>query len=91
MLKWCRYMKRVWESSNLWCHPVAEIQDGYVVIVRPLVQTQISLEGVFQLKKCTKKQKMFSSVISLTAFSKRVLLSAIPSNINKAPIQVYLN
>lgn len=37
------------EGSNLRRHPVTEIQDGDVVVVGSLVQTQISLQGVLQL------------------------------------------
>ena len=44
-----RERKRERACPNLRCHPVTEIQDGCVVIVGPLVQTQIILQGVFQL------------------------------------------
>ena len=38
------------EGSNLRRHSVTEIQDGNIVVVRSLVQTQIVLQRVFQLK-----------------------------------------
>lgn len=45
------------EGSNLRCQSVTEIQDGHVVIVGPLVQTQIILQRVFQLTDKTHTHK----------------------------------
>lgn len=39
------------QGSNLRCHPMTEVQDGDVVVVRSLVQTQVVLQRVFQLKQ----------------------------------------
>lgn len=47
--------------SNLWGHPVTEVQDGDVVIIWPLIQTQVALQGVFQLTKRNKHEKTFFS------------------------------
>lgn len=47
------------EVSNLRCHPVTEIQDWDVVVVGPLVQTQVVLQRVFQLtEKTTQETKV---------------------------------
>lgn len=39
------------EGTHLWCHPMTEVQDGDVVGVRPLVQTQVTLQKVLQLRE----------------------------------------
>lgn len=39
------------QGSNLRRHPVTEVQDGDVVIVGSLIQTQVVLQRVLQLRE----------------------------------------
>lgn len=45
------WLKRARGGSNLRCHPMTEVQDGDIVGVRPLVQTQVTLQKVLQLRE----------------------------------------
>ena len=54
---------RVGVCSDLRCHPMTEVQDGDVVSVRSLVQTQVILQRVLQLEDDRGKQDLNRSVI----------------------------
>lgn len=45
------HVNRARKATHLRCHPVTEVKDGNVVSVWPLVETQVSLQRVSQLRE----------------------------------------
>lgn len=49
------------QGSNLRRHSVTEVQDGHVVVVGSLVQTQVILQRVFHLREMEKIRKKYAT------------------------------